>query len=234
MVGRLVASIAHEINQPLTSIYANTSAGLRRLEHEPGADDAAELREIFADIHDQSHRAVDFIERVRGLAGRRPLNLEVVDVNEVAGDIVRLVGSEARRRGVTLHTELAPSLPAISADRVCLQQALLNLIFNAMDAMEELAVEERRVSVRTRRLDAGIEVAVRDVGPGIPPDRLSRLFDAFFTTKKDGLGLGLAIVRSIVEAHDGRIWAEDHGGQGVTFYMTLPESSAHPHPSFGH
>ena len=103
---------------------------------------------------------------------------------------------------------------------------MLNLIVNAMDAMDEMAMEDRRVVVRTRRLDAGVEVEVSDVGHGIPPECLTKLFDAFFTTKKDGLGLGLAIVRSIVEAHQGRIWAEDHSGRGVTFHVALPVMNA--------
>ena len=182
----------------------------------------AELGEIFVDIRDESRRAGDVIARIRTLAGRRPLERQALDVNEVAGDIIRLVGGEARRRGVTLRTELGPSLPAIAADRVCMQQVLLNLMMNAMDAMDQLQSEERRVTVQTRRLDAAVEVAVSDIGHGIPPDHLARLFDAFFTTKREGLGLGLAVVRSIVEAHDGRIWAEDHGGRGATFHMTLP------------
>jgi PAS domain S-box-containing protein len=221
LVGQLLASISHEINQPLTSIHTNASAGLRRLSGAPGPDDLTEVREIFNDIRDQATRAEDVIERVRALAGKRPLKRQSLDVNEVASDIVHLLRSEARRRGVTLRTDLG-SLPAITADRVSLQQVLLNLIVNAMDAMDDLATEERLVVVRTHLLDRDVEVEVSDVGHGIPPEGLSKLFEAFFTTKKEGLGLGLAIVRSIVEAHDGRIWAEDHGGRGVTFHMTLP------------
>jgi signal transduction histidine kinase len=143
-------------------------------------------------------------------------------VNEVASETLRLVGGDARRRGVTLTAELAPSLPVVDADRVCLQQVVLNLIMNAMDAMDLVEAGERQLSVRTRRLDGAVEVAVSDTGGGIPADRLPKLFDAFFTTKKEGLGLGLAIARSIVEAHRGRIWAEDHRGRGATFRLTLP------------
>jgi PAS domain S-box-containing protein len=222
LVGELVASIAHEINQPLTSIHTNAVAGLRWLDRSSRTAEPPELGEIFVDIRDESRRVGDVIARIRALAGRRPLERQAIDVNEVAGDIIRLVGGEARRRGVTLRTELGPSLPAIAADRVCMQQVLLNLMMNAMDAMDQLQGEERRVTVQTRRVDAAVEVAVSDVGHGIAPDHLARLFDAFFTTKREGLGLGLAVVRSIVEAHDGRIWAEDHGGRGATFHMTLP------------
>jgi signal transduction histidine kinase len=162
------------------------------------------------------------IDRLRALASKRSLQRQALDVNEVASDILRLVGGDARRRGITLRTELLPALPAIAADRVCLQQVMLNLILNAMDAMDQVEADARRLTVRTRRLPDAVEVAVSDTGHGVPADRLPRLFDAFFTTKNEGLGLGLAIARSIVEAHGGRIWAEDHGGQGATFRLTLP------------
>jgi C4-dicarboxylate-specific signal transduction histidine kinase len=220
LVGELMASIAHEINQPLTSIISNASAGLRRLGG--GDPDEAELREILIDVRDAGRRAGDVIDRLRALASKRSLQRQALDVNEVASDILRLVGGDARRRGITLRTELLPALPAIAADRVCLQQVMLNLILNAMDAMDQVEADARRLTVRTRRLPDAVEVAVSDTGHGVPADRLPRLFDAFFTTKNEGLGLGLAIARSIVEAHGGRIWAEDHGGQGATFRLTLP------------
>ena len=227
LVGELIASIAHEINQPLTSILGNASAALRRLASESRPADTAELRDIFVDIRDQVRRSGDVVERVRALAGKRPLERQTLDVNEVAGEIVRLVGGEARRRGVTLRADLGPSLPAIAADRVSLQQVMLNLMMNAMDAMDQLEAGERLVTVQTRRLNNAVEVAVSDLGHGIPPDRLPRLFDAFFTTKKEGLGLGLAMARSIVEAHGGRIWAEDQGGRGATFRLSLPALVTH-------
>jgi two-component system sensor kinase FixL len=227
LVGELIASIAHEINQPLTSIVGNASAALRRLADDVRPAEVTELREICIDIRDQVRRAADVVERVRALARKRPLERQALDVNEVTGDIVRLVGGEARRRGVTISTELGPSLPAIAADRVCLQQVMLNLMINAMDAMDQLEASERQVIVRTRRLDDAVEVAVTDIGHGIPADRLPRLFDAFFTTKNEGLGLGLAIARSIVEAHGGRIWAEDLGGRGATFRVSLPALATH-------
>jgi PAS domain S-box-containing protein len=226
LVGELMASIAHEINQPLTSILSNASAGLRRLPAHAGAH-AKELWEILGDIRDQGRRAGEVIERVRALAGKRPLERQALDMNEVAGEIVTLVRGEARRRGVTVRTELVPSLPAIGADRVSLQQVMLNLVLNGMDAMDQQQAEERRLIVRTRQLADTVEVAVSDTGHGIPADRLPRLFDAFFTTKKEGLGLGLAIARSIVEAHGGRIWAEDDGGRGATFRLTLPALPLH-------
>ena len=226
MVGELMGSIAHEVNQPLTSIIGNAGAGLRRLSSDARPDERAELREIFVDIRDQGRLAGDIIERLRALAAKRPLARQALDVNEVASDILRLVAGDARRRHVTLRTELVPSLPVIAADRVSLQQVVLNLLLNAMDAMDRLEAGERQVVVRTRRLDDAIELAVSDTGHGIPADRLPRLFDPFFTTKPEGLGLGLAIARSIVEAHGGRIWAEDHKGRGATFHLTLPAPGA--------
>jgi C4-dicarboxylate-specific signal transduction histidine kinase len=226
MVGELMASIAHEINQPLASISTNASAGLLRLGSERRPDDMLELREILHDIRDQSRLAGDIINRVRALAGKRALDRRALDVNEVISDILRLVGNDARRRGVALRSELRPSLPTIFADRICLQQVMLNLFLNAMDAMDRTEAHDRQLVVRTRQLDEAVEVAVSDTGHGIPVDRMPRLFDAFFTTKKDGLGLGLAIARSIVEAHGGRISAEDHDGRGATFRLTLPPLAA--------
>jgi signal transduction histidine kinase len=226
MVGELMASIAHEINQPLTSIIANAGAGLRWLDADARADQPAELREVFVDIRDQGRQARSVIERLRALAGKRPLERQPLDLNEVASEILRLVGSDARRRRVALRAEFVPFLPPVSADRVCLQQVVLNLLLNAMDSMDEVAARQRLLTVRTRQLEGAVELAVSDTGFGIPADRLPRLFDAFFTTKRDGLGLGLAIARSIVEAHGGRIWAEDHGGTGATFRLTIPPLSA--------
>jgi PAS domain S-box-containing protein len=222
MVGELMASIAHETNQPLTSIIANASAGLLRLGSDVRPDEVTEFREIFVDIRDQGHLASSVIERLRALAGKRPLEQQALDPNEVVSDILRLVGGDVQRRRVALRTELMPSLPPVAADRVGLQQVVLNLLMNAMDAIDEVQAEERLLIVRTGRLEDAIEFAVSDTGGGIPAGHLPRLFDAFFTTKRDGLGLGLAIARSIIEAHGGRIWAEDHGRGGATFRLTLP------------
>jgi PAS domain S-box-containing protein len=225
LVGELMASIAHEIKQPLTSILTNAGAGLLWLDGRASADATPALREILTDIREQSRLAGNVIDRLRALAAKRPLEKRPLDVNDVVADVLRQIEGDARRRAVTLGTELMPSLPPVGADRVCLQQVVLNLLLNAMDAMDQVAPGERRLVVRTRRRGDAVEVAVSDTGPGIPADRLPHLFDAFFTTKKDGLGLGLAIARSLVEAHGGRIWAEPHGGRGATFLLTLPASS---------
>jgi signal transduction histidine kinase len=197
-----------------------------RLGSAPGAGDASELREMLTEIRDQGRRAADVIERVRALSRKRPLDRQRLDLNEVVADTVRLVRSEARRRGVSLHTELVPGLPAVAADRVGLQQVVLNLMLNGMDAMEAVGGAERRLTVRTSRAEDAVGVAVSDNGHGIPADSRRRLFDAFYSTKTHGLGLGLAIARSIVEAHGGRIWAEERPGRGATFHWTLPARGA--------
>jgi two-component system sensor kinase FixL len=222
LVGELLASIAHEINQPLMSILANASTGLLLLDAEARPDEATQLRSIFSDVCDQSRRAADVIERLRALVRKRPIELQALDVNEVTRSTLRLVEGDARRRGVTLCAELAPSLPIVAADRVCLGQVLLSLMVNAMDAMDKVAVDERRLTVKTCRREDAVELAVSDFGHGIPAEGLPKLFDAFFTTKEGGLGLGLAIARSLVEVHHGQIWAENHGGGGATFRFTVP------------
>jgi PAS domain S-box-containing protein len=222
LVGELMASIAHEINQPLTSIIANAGAGLRQLEPEAPTERVRELRDILGDIRDEGRLAAGVIERLRALAAKRQLERRPLDVNEVAFDTLRLVAGDARRRRVTLSAELGQALPPVDADRVSLQQVMLNLLLNAMDALDREEPAERTVTVRTLLAHDAVEVAVSDTGRGIPGDRLPKVFDAFFTTKADGLGLGLAIARSIVEWHGGRIWAEEHGGRGATFRMSLP------------
>lgn len=224
LLGELMASIAHEINQPLTAILANASAGVMHLDRPTDVDstETETLREILMDIRERARLAGDTIARLRSLAGKRPLERQTLDVNEVVADILRFVGGDARRRGVVLRTEMRPTLPSISADRVSLQQVVLNLVLNAMDAMDHLERDDRELVIQTQHSDDTVEVAVIDRGHGIPSDRLPRLFEAFFTTKRDGLGLGLPIARSIVEAHGGRIWAEDLGGRGATFRLNLP------------
>jgi two-component system sensor kinase FixL len=222
LLGELAASIGHEINQPLTAILANASAGLRLLEAESAADQSGELRDILSETRDQARLARDVIGRLRSLARKRAGELQPLDANDVVRDMVRLTAGEFRRRGVTLRLELAPSLPAVMADRVSMQQVMLNLLVNGMDAMDHLPSAERQLTVRTRTQDDAIEVAVGDSGRGIPTDQLPRLFEAFYTTKQDGLGLGLSIARTIVESHGGRIWADDGGGPGATLHLSLP------------
>jgi PAS domain S-box-containing protein len=224
LAGELVASITHEIAQPLTAILGNAEAGLNSLAGGAG-EKRASLRAVLSDIRDQGRFAVQIIERLRALVRKVPLELRPLDVNEVLGELLRLVETEARRRGMRLRVELAPALQAVDADRVSLQQVVLNLIVNAMDAMERAARGQREVLVQTLQRRTGVEIAVSDAGAGLAPERMPKLFDAFFTTKEEGMGLGLAIARSIVEAHGGDIWAEDRGRSGATFRVWLPAAA---------
>jgi signal transduction histidine kinase len=222
LAGELTASIAHEINQPLGAILANTSAAEAMLRH--GVTDTDELRAILADIRTSDQRASEIIRRVRSLVTTRQSRHEPADVNTIVSEVLAMVQGEAGRRGVIVEPRLGSSLPAILADRVQLQQALVNLCVNAMDAMDDIAPEKRRLGVRTMAMPGGgeIEIAVSDSGPGIAPEQLPRLFDSFFTTKAHGMGLGLSITRSIVEAHGGTLSGRNRADGGALFWMMLP------------
>jgi C4-dicarboxylate-specific signal transduction histidine kinase len=224
LVGELTASIAHEINQPLGAILANAGAAEAILRRDPAA--SAELREILADIRRADLRAGEIIRRVRTLVTSRQAEREPVDVNTMVSEVLAFLQGEAKRRGVAVDAVLAPGLPALHADRVQLQQAVVNLCVNAMEAMADRAAGERRLTVRTAVAGNGVEIAVGDTGPGIHSEHLKRVFDSFFTTKAQGTGLGLAITRSIVEAHDGRVSAENRAEGGALFRMTLPAPAA--------
>ncbi len=221
LVGQLVASITHEVKQPLTAILANAGAGHRLVEQASGHAWSTELREIFDDITVQGVLAGEVIERLRTLSRKKPLTLQPLDVNALVHETLRLVDGDARRRHVELRAELEPGLPLVKADRVCIQQVLLSLVLNAMEAMDDSAADTRRAVLRTRLNERVIDVSVSDTGHGVTAAHLPKLFEPFFTTKNEGLGLGLAIARSIVEAHAGRIWA-DGGDSGATFHVTLP------------
>jgi C4-dicarboxylate-specific signal transduction histidine kinase len=225
LAGELTASIAHEINQPLGAILANAGAAdalLRR-----GSASTDELRAILADIRKADLRASEIIRRVRALVTMRQGEREPVDVNALVSEVLGFLRGEAERRGVVVDTVLASGLPALLVDRVQLQQAVVNLCVNAMEAMSDCAAGQRRLGVRTAaRAGGSIEIAVSDSGPGIAPEHLAQLFDSFFTTKANGTGLGLSITRSIVEAHDGTVLAENRDEGGALFRMTLPASAA--------
>lgn len=221
LVGQLIASITHEVKQPLTAILANAGAGQRVLTQSPEHPHATELRDIFDDIEGESVQASEVIGRLRTLARKKPLTFQPLDVNSLVHETLRLVDADARRRRVTLSAELDPALPQIKADRVCIQQVLLGLVLNAMEAMDDSASGPRRAVLKTRSEDRAVEVSVSDTGHGVSTAHMPKLFEPFFTTKSEGLGLGLAIARSIVEAHAGRIWA-DGGESGATFHMLLP------------
>jgi signal transduction histidine kinase len=221
MVGELTASIAHEINQPLGAILSNAETAQILLESkQPHLE---EVQQILADIRKDDLRASEVVRRMRELLRKRELELKLIDVNTVASDVLRFVDGETRRRGVEIEKQFADTLPVVRGDVIHLQQVLLNLILNGMEAMSESSESSRRLTMRTAYDGKGnVEVAVEDSGPGIPSDRLPQLFDSFFTTKRHGMGLGLSIVRSIVEAHGGRIWAENNASGGACFRFTLP------------
>jgi PAS domain S-box-containing protein len=221
IVGELTASIAHEINQPLGAILSNAeTAEILLGSKQPHLE---EVQKILADIRKDDLRASEVIRRMRDLLRKRELEFKPVDLNAVTSDVLRLVEGETRRRGVQIEKQFADTLPVVRGDVIHLQQVLLNLILNGMEAMSESSESNRRLTMRTAYDGKGnVEVAVEDSGPGITPDRLPRLFDSFFTTKTHGMGLGLSIVRSIVEAHCGRIWAENNSSGGACFRLTLP------------
>jgi C4-dicarboxylate-specific signal transduction histidine kinase len=224
VMGELTASIAHEINQPLGAILANADAAELLLE--AGHQRLDEVRRILADIRKDDLRASEVVRRIRELVRSQQFERQPLDLNEVIADVLQLLGADAARRGVALEAALAPGLPVVRGDRVHLQQVLLNLLLNGMEAMADTPNPRRRLTVRTEVNGGGVEVAVTDNGCGIPAATLSRLFESFFTTKADGLGLGLSIARSIVEAHGGRIWAENRPEGGATFRFTMPEEPA--------
>ena len=224
VMGELSASIAHEINQPLGAILANAEAGELLLEAGPRRLD--DVRQILADIRKDDLRASEVIRRMRELLQNRPLEREPLDPSEVAADVLRLLGADAARRGVVIEGDLAPALPPVHGDRATLQQVLVNLLLNGMEAMVDTPASLRRLALRTARHATGVEVTIADSGHGLDPGALPRLFETFFTTKKDGMGMGLSISRSIVEAHGGRIWAENRPEGGAVFRFTLPVEPA--------
>lgn len=220
MVGQITASIAHEINQPLGAIRYNAEAGLLFLNRD--SYDKDEFQEIFDDIRRDNRRASDLVRRLRELLNDHELRLDPIDVNDVIQDVVKLIRVESRQRHVQLETQCT-ELPTVLGDYGRLQQVLLNLILNGMDAMAALPESRRRIAIRTRRIGATrIQVEVADRGSGIDPATLPKMFDSFFTSKAQGMGLGLAIARSIVEAHGGRIWAENNtDGVGATLIFQI-------------
>jgi signal transduction histidine kinase len=220
-MGELAASVAHELNQPLGAILSNAEAAELFLNQNPPA--LGELRDILADIRKDDERAGEVIRRMRTLLRKREMEMQTLELNSAVDDVFRLVSADAALRKTAIVAELSPWLPAVRGDRVHLQQVLLNLIMNAMEAMDKQPPEQRRLVVRTSHNGNGaVEVTVTDSGPGLEPDKLARLFDPFFTTKPNGLGMGLSISRKIIEVHHGRIWAENQAAGGAAFRFTLP------------
>ena len=221
MMGQLASALAHEFSQPLGAILRNTEAAEIFLEHEP--PDLDELRAILADIRHDDQRAGNVIDRLRALLKRRNFAPSALSVSELLGKVIALTRVDASVRKARLEIDAAAELPPVMGDPVHLQQVLLNLILNAMDAVTTAPAERRTVTVRAQRHgEREVEVAVTDSGLGIAPGKLPRLFEPFFSTKPNGMGIGLSISRTIVEAHGGRIWAENNPGEGATLPFTLP------------
>jgi PAS domain S-box-containing protein len=223
-LGELAASIAHEINQPLTAIVADATASLNWLAM--ARPDLDRVREALTAVVADGHRAADVVQRIRDLARKSDPRKVRLDVNDVVRDVVQLVRTEVLRHGVSLRAELAPELPPVMGDRVQLQQVVLNLVMNGIEAMVVVENRPRELSIRSgRQKDGQVVVAVQDSGVGLGSGGVERLFDAFFTTKANGMGLGLSIARSIVEAHGGRLWAAANAEFGATFQLSLPPAT---------
>lgn len=218
--GELSSSIAHELNQPLGSILANAETAELILKSE--RPDLAEVSEILADIKRDDQRAGEVIRRLRGYLTRTPFETMDVDLNQVMGEVFKFLSVQASTRNVALYLQTSPGMLRIKGDPVQLQQVILNLVVNSMDAMA--AIPYGRTVIGRTEVNGGtsVEVSISDSGPGIPSDALVHVFDPFFTTKDKGMGIGLSIARTIILAHKGRIWAENQSGGGAAFRFTLP------------
>lgn len=220
MAGELTATIAHELNQPLGAILTNVETA--QLMVKSPVPDLREIDEILADIRRDDVRASEVIGRLRAALKRTPLELKDIDLNDVAEDALRFLSALAVARKVALTSSVAPTRLPIKGDDIQLQQVIVNLIVNAMDAMAAIPPSERRIAVSTARDGNSAHLAVSDVGPGIPADTLDKVFEPFFTTKGEGMGMGLSIARTIVEAHGGQLTAQNEAGRGATFRIALP------------
>jgi PAS domain S-box-containing protein len=220
-MGTLSASIAHELNQPLAAIMTNANACARLLDHEP--PDLVDCKDAIADIVHDAIRASEVIKRVRGLSKNAAPERAILDVNDAVQEVLALTRHELERHRIAIQTEFDGLLPAILADRIQLQQVILNLIMNGIDAMNEVSDRDRVLRVCSRQSDGDeVAVSVYDSGVGLRPDAAERIFETFFTTKPDGMGLGLAISNSIIEAHGGRLWAAPAATHGTVFSFALP------------
>jgi two-component system sensor kinase FixL len=227
-MGELASSIAHEVNQPLTAVVTNGNACLRWLASEPANLD--EARECVRRIIRDGNRASEVIARIRALAKKSSPDKAPLNLNETIQEVLALTNNEARRNRVSLQTELAASLPSVLGDRVQLQQVILNLVINGIESMKGVANQPRELLIMSDRYESDkVFVAVQDTGVGLDQESLDRIFNAFYTTKPEGMGMGLSISRSIIEAHGGRLWARPNEGLGATFQFILPTDDGNQH-----
>jgi signal transduction histidine kinase len=224
--GELSASIAHELNQPLGAILNNAETGVVILNSpSPNLD---EIKIILDEIRRDDHRATEVIRRLRRLLKKTAFDMQDVDLNETVSEVLKFLSMQAAERNVTLNCRPAQGMLRVSGDRVQLQQVILNLVMNGMESMAGAANGRREVISSTSLSDgASVNISIADFGPGIPSDKLKQVFEPFFTTKDDGMGMGLSIARTIVEAHGGRIWAENHTAGGAVFHVSLPLAKPH-------
>jgi len=219
-IGQLTASITHEVNQPITAAVTYALAARRFLSTEP--PNLREVDDALSLIVKEGNRAGEVVGRIRALIKKAPARKDAVDINDTILEVIALTRTEAANHGVSVRTELAEGLPRLQGDRIQLQQVLLNLIINAIEAMHDVGEEERELLIRSRNEPDGVSVEVQDSGPGFAPADIHRVFEAFYTTKPGGMGLGLSICLSIIEAHNGRLWASPKVPRGVSFRFVLP------------
>jgi PAS domain S-box-containing protein len=220
-MGELTASLAHEIKQPIGAAVTNAEVCVRLLDR--NQPDLPYAREAALEMVKDARRAADTIDRVRSLYQKGSSQLEFVDVNEVIAEMLILLRNEANRHSVTMRTDLAAKIPKVMADRVQLQQVLMNLMLNGIESMKDNGGE---LSIKSQLQDGQLLISVTDTGMGLPTEDVDEIFNAFFTTKSQGTGLGLSITRSILQSHGGRVWATTNSGRGTTFHFTLPVRTA--------
>jgi PAS domain S-box-containing protein len=226
-MGQLMATIAHEVTQPIAAVVFDAQTALRWLEAQP--PDLKEVRQALDRVVKAGYRAGDVLRRIRGILKKAPPGKEGVDINEAVREVIELTRLQAVKNGVTVQTDIADGLPLIEGDRVQLQQVLLNLVMNALEAMSGVREGGRELLISTRNAEqGGLLVAVCDSGPGLAPAVAERIFAPFYTTKPTGLGMGLSICHSIIEAHGGRIWVNANLSRGVTFQFTVPATNSAP------
>jgi C4-dicarboxylate-specific signal transduction histidine kinase len=224
ILGQLSASIAHEVIQPIGATVTNAEAALHLLGHQ--SPDLEKVRQVLAQIVHDGTRTGDIVARIHALMTKAPSRKERMDINEAIREVIEFTRGEAVKNGVSVQTKLAEHLPPIQGDQVQLQQVMLNLIINAVEAMSTQAAGARDLLIRTAKpRSGGVLVAVHDSGPGVAPANLERIFDAFFSTKADGLGTGLSICRTIIQAHGGRLSATRGPARGTILQFTLPAAT---------